>query len=199
MAWSASPAPAARSRPAAKIRPWPRSPVSGSQITVKGLAAGSTLVVVKDKVNTVNVPITVTSAGGGGGGTSTGAKYSLLAWNDLGMHCMDGRDYSVFSILPPFNNLHAQLVNASTGKAVTTGVTLTYEAVADTTGSINTSSVGKTNFWSWAKPLYGASPAADVGLTGNSTPSRPATEANTARLAAKPKAGWINDANIETD
>ena len=35
-------------------------------------------------------------------------KYTLLAWNDLGMHCMDGKDFSVFSILPPYNNLHAQ-------------------------------------------------------------------------------------------
>ena len=35
--------------------------------------------------------------------------HTLLAWNDLGMHCMDGNDYSVFSILPPYNNLHAQL------------------------------------------------------------------------------------------
>jgi hypothetical protein len=85
---------------------------------------------------------------------------------------MDGKDYSVFSILPPFNNLHAQLVNATTGKAVTSGVTLTYEAVADPTGSINTSSADKTNFWLWVKDLYGTPLAADVGLTGNLTPSR---------------------------
>jgi hypothetical protein len=182
---------------------------------------------------------------------------------------MDGKDYSVFSILPPFNNLHAQLVNASTGKAVTAGVTLSYEAVADPTGSINTSSVGKTNFWSWSRPLYGATPAPDVGLTGNATPSRTPrpmaldaangwfeatalpitpyddtgaknyyptvkvtardasgrllastttvlpvsdeitcagchasralTETNTARVAAKPARGWVNDANAELD
>ena len=140
--------------------------VAANVVTVKGIAAGSTLVVVKDSKTSVNVPVTVTGAAPGG------AKYSLLAWNDLGMHCMDGKDYSVFSILPPFNNLHAQLVNASTGKAVTTNVTLTYEAVADPTGSINTSSAGKTNFWSWAKVIYGANPAPDVGLTGNTTPSR---------------------------
>jgi cytochrome c553 len=182
---------------------------------------------------------------------------------------MDGKDYSAFSILPPFNILHAQLVNASTGKAVAGGVSLAYEAVADPTGSINTSSAGKTNFWSWSKALYGASPAPDVGLSGNSTPSRtdkpmtldaangwfeatalpitpyddsgaknyyptvkvtardgtgkvlattttvlpvsdeitcaachasrPATEANPPRLAAKSAAGWVNDSNAETD
>ena len=146
--------------------------VSSNVVTVKGIAAGSTVVTVKDGKTTVTVPVTVTS--GTTGGTTGGARYSLLAWNDLGMHCMDGKDYSVFSILPPFNNLHAQLVNASTGKAVTSNVTLTYEAVADPTGSINTSSSGKTNFWSWAKILYGASPAPNVGLTGNATPSRTA-------------------------
>lgn len=240
--------------------------VSGNVVTVKGVAAGSTLVTVKDSKTTVTVPVTVTSSTGG---TPLTGKFALLAWNDLGMHCMDGKDYSMFSILPPFNNLHAQLVNATTGKAVTTGVTLTYEAMADPTGSINTTSAGKTNFWSWAKPLYGASPAADVGLTGYSTPSRtakpmaldavngwfeatgvpitpyddngaknfyptvkvtaldatgkvlatatavlpvsdemtcagchasrPATEANVGRLAAKPAAGWVNDTNTEVD
>ena len=59
-----------------------------------------------------------------------------MAWNDLGMHCMDG-DYSVFSILPPFNNLHAQLVDKTNNGIVTQGVTMTYEAMADADGSIN--------------------------------------------------------------
>ncbi len=35
--------------------------------------------------------------------------YALLAANDLGMHCAD-LDYRVFSILPPFNVMHAQVV-----------------------------------------------------------------------------------------
>ena len=200
---------------------------------------------------------------------SRSARYSLIAWNDLGMHCVDGKDYSIFSILPPFNNLHAQLVNASTGKVVTSGVTLSYEAVADPTGSINTTSVSKTNFWTWAGALYGASPGPDIGLTGNHTPSlvakpmtfdatngwfeatglpitpyddkgtknfyptvkvtardsgnrvvattttvlpvsdeitcvachasRPSSETNKARLAAKPAAGWLNDPDPEKD
>ena len=241
--------------------------VSANVVTVRGISAGSTLVTVKDNSVMVTVPVTV--SGGSTGGTPSGSKFALLAWNDLGMHCVDGKDYSVFSILPPFNNLHAQLVNATTGKAVTTGVTLSYEAVADPTGSINTTSAGKTNFWTWAGTLYGASPAPDVGLTGNMTPSltrkpmaldpvngwfeatglpitpyadggaknyyptvkvtardstgkvlattvtvtpvsdeitcaachlsRPTTESNAARLAAKPAGGWINDADAEKD
>jgi hypothetical protein len=161
--------------------------VAGNVVTVRGLTPGSALVTLKDSRTTVTVPVTVT-----GTGTTTGsAKYSLLAWNDLGMHRVDGKDYSMFSILPPYNNLHAQLVNAGTGKVVTTGVTLTYEAVADTTGSINTSSATKTNFWTWSKILYGASPAPNVGLTGFSTPS----------LTAKPLVfnatnGWFEATGI---
>lgn len=36
-------------------------------------------------------------------------EYKVLAANDLGMHCAD-LDYQVFSILPPFNVLHAQVI-----------------------------------------------------------------------------------------
>jgi hypothetical protein len=101
-------------------------------------------------------------------------SHAVIAWNDLGMHCVDGKDYSVFSILPPYNNLHAQVVRRDVmgNKLVTSGISLTYEAVADAAGSINTSSYRKTNFWSWAQQLFGASPANDVGLTGNPTPTR---------------------------
>ncbi|MBI1394488.1 MAG: hypothetical protein GC151_00800 [Betaproteobacteria bacterium] len=87
------------------------------------------------------------------------------------MHCVDGKDYSVFSILPPYNNLHAQLVDKSTGKPVVSGVTLTYEAIADPTGSINTNSSTKTNFWQYVKQLFGVDAAPDIGLTGNPTPT----------------------------
>ena len=96
--------------------------------------------------------------------------YTLVGWNDLGMHCMDA-DYSVFSILPPYNTIHAQLINPS-GDLVTnpSGFTVTYEAVADPAGSINISSIGKTNFWDWVTQLFGASPAPDEGLAGNGMP-----------------------------
>jgi hypothetical protein len=33
----------------------------------------------------------------------------LVGWNNLGMHCMDA-DFGVFSLLPPYNTVHAQLV-----------------------------------------------------------------------------------------
>ena len=94
--------------------------------------------------------------------------WTVVGWNNLGMHCMDS-DYSIFSILPPYNTIHAQLFDP-TGKRVTdaTGYVVTYEAVADPAGSINTTSVGKSNFWQFAMPLFWLQQALapDTGLTG---------------------------------
>ncbi len=93
--------------------------------------------------------------------------YRLLAWNDLGMHCMDG-DYSVFSILPPYNNLVAQLLEKDgEPRHVTEGVTLTYEAVPSLDGKWNTTSVSKTNFWDYVSRLFNVTLQDDVGLKGN--------------------------------
>jgi len=108
-------------------------------------------------------------------------SYMLTAWNDLGMHCMDGNDYSVFSVLPPYNNLHAQLKDKN-GDLITSGVVVTYEATQGTDGKWNTTSgeandgTMKTNFWDYVTSLFGDTPDLDVGLTGNPmTSSTPAT------------------------
>jgi len=96
--------------------------------------------------------------------------YKLLAWSELGMHCMDGKDYSIFAVLPPYNIVHAQLIKmGEPPQTITTGVTITYEATADTTGSINTISSTKTNFWSYIRILFLNSNPPDVGLTGSHT------------------------------
>jgi len=81
------------------------------------------------------------------------ANNQILGWNNLGMHCMDS-DYSVFSILPPYNTIEAQLIVG--GKLVTngSGYTVTYQAVADPSGSFNSTSVGKGNYYAYANPLY---------------------------------------------
>lgn len=133
---------------------------SGNVITVTGKEAGGATLTVRDTKTAVVIPVTVTATAGG-----TTSSYTLVAWNDLGMHCMDA-DYSVFSILPPYNNLHAQLVNSSTGKVVTSGVGLTYQAEADPEGSKNTRSADKTNFWQYAKNFFGIDLPVDVGLAG---------------------------------
>ena len=44
------------------------------------------------------------------GGPAFAAGWTLVGWNNLGMHCMDD-DYSVFSILPPYNTIDAQLID----------------------------------------------------------------------------------------
>ncbi|MBL9137754.1 MAG: immunoglobulin domain-containing protein [Verrucomicrobiales bacterium] len=95
---------------------------------------------------------------------SRGATASLLGWNNLGMHCMDS-DYSVFSILPPYNTIEAQLIVG--GKLVRSGngYSVTYEAVADPDGSINSTSIGKGNFYDFTASLYGPL-APDQGLAG---------------------------------
>jgi uncharacterized protein (TIGR03437 family) len=101
---------------------------------------------------------------------AAGGSYTIVGWNDLGMHCMDG-DYSVYAILPPYNTIHAQLIDAS-GKLVKSpgAITVTYQAVADPSGSINTTSSAKTNFWKFAKAIFGADLPAETGLTGNRMP-----------------------------
>jgi hypothetical protein len=143
--------------------------LSGSSIQVKANAVGTTSMTVRDSARTVVVQITVQAATDAGGNTTQGG-FTLLAWNDLGMHCMDA-DYSVFSILPPFNNLRAQLVNNTSTQVVTQGISMTYEAMADPDGSVNSTSYNKSNFWDYAKALFGANLAPDTGLAGNMTPS----------------------------
>jgi hypothetical protein len=109
------------------------------------------------------LPLLLTASEFNGGG------YTVVAWNDLGMHCMDD-DYSVFSLLPPFNTINAQLINPQ-GDLVTnaSGISLTYQAVADPDGSFNSTGAGKTNFWDYTAALYG-SVATDGGLFGSNMP-----------------------------
>jgi hypothetical protein len=100
--------------------------------------------------------------------TPAQVKYTLTAWSELGMHCMDGKEYAVFSVLPPFNTVHAQLLKQTDPPIqVTSGVTITYEAVADPAGSINTISSTKTDFWDYVQDLFLQKPAPDVGISGN--------------------------------
>lgn len=96
----------------------------------------------------------------------------VFAFNDLGMHCYD-HNFSVFSLLPLFNVLRAQVILAGDLPKVLTkaDVKVYYKALADASGSINTTSMGKTNFWRFVGQLYGANNLPrDVGLLGASMP-----------------------------
>jgi hypothetical protein len=158
------------------------SPASGTtpaSITVSAkpgsLAAGTYTgsIRISSRYNSVTVPVTltITSSSSGGSGTGSSGSYVLLAWSELGMHCMDGKDYSVFSVLPPYNTIYAKLLTVGGQPApVSSGVTITYEAMKDASGSINTTSYGsgavsqKTNFWNYVRQLFLAQPIADQGL-----------------------------------
>ncbi len=96
---------------------------------------------------------------------SPGATAVILGWNNLGMHCMDS-DYSVFSVLPPYNTIESQLI--VNGLLVTNGAgyKVTYQALADPDGSFNSTATGKGNFYQYAQALYGANLAPDTGLLG---------------------------------
>lgn len=86
--------------------------------------------------------------------------YVVVAYNELGMHCMQN-DFSQMMILPPFNTLHAQVLKRGMGPDIMTGdITVTFELPS------NTSSSSKTNFWSFVKPLMGLDLPPDIGLGG---------------------------------
>ncbi len=97
-------------------------------------------------------------------------SYSLLTWNDLGMHCYN-RSFDDLAVLPPANTLWAQVVKVGNPpQVITTGLTVEY-FFAD-----NTDSTSKSNFWSInpyngkqnAQSLFGLpSPLpANMGLAG---------------------------------
>jgi hypothetical protein len=105
--------------------------------------------------------------------------HQVLAFNDLGMHCAD-LDYSTFVILPPFNVVHSQVIERGATPRILddTQVSVSYRAVTDAAGSINSTSqnqagaVHKSNFWdtnpvtsnSYVFDLFGIDPPADEGL-----------------------------------
>ncbi len=94
------------------------------------------------------------------------SNWTVIGWNNLGMHCMDS-DYSVFSILPPYNTFHAQVIDAS-GDLVTdpgaAGIGVGYHAVADLNGSLNRTSRDKSNFWQYDQALFGIDLPENTGL-----------------------------------
>ena len=95
-------------------------------------------------------------------------NYTLVGWNNLGMHCMDS-DYSVFSVLPPYNTIQGQVIQVINGNTaslltITNGFKLTYEAIADPDGSFNSTFRGKNNFYEFCPSIFGAALPVDVGL-----------------------------------
>lgn len=90
--------------------------------------------------------------------------YVVIAQNDLGMHCMQ-RDYENFMILPPFNTVHAWIIERKSSPE------LVEEMEDDQSFEIhvpgNTRSADKTNWWRYAESILGQSFPPEVGMTGN--------------------------------
>ena len=92
---------------------------------------------------------------------AAGQAYVVLAWNDLGMHCLNPR-YDRDVILPPYNNLWAQVIaRGNPPRLVTSGVRVAYRLVG------NTDSYGKGSygqFWDFSYPLLGVLLAHNTGV-----------------------------------
>lgn len=89
------------------------------------------------------------------------AEYALLAWNNLGMHCLSDSD-AYWILLPPANDIYAQLIRrGDSPEVVTEGVRLTYEVEE---GFENPSK--HVRFWEFAKSLLGKELPPDVGVSG---------------------------------
>ncbi len=84
-----------------------------------------------------------------------------MGYNDLGMHCMN-EDFSEFMILPPYNVMHATVIQrGEEPRLIKSGVTVSYSVPG------NTHSADKTNFWQYAQALMNLNLAPNIGLTGN--------------------------------
>jgi hypothetical protein len=91
-------------------------------------------------------------------------EYVLLAWNNLGMHCISDSDRN-WVLLPPANDIFAQLVKRGDPPTlVTEGVTLSYAAQPE---FANPSA--HSEFWDYAQAIFGlpAPLEKNIGLAGN--------------------------------
>jgi len=88
-------------------------------------------------------------------------SYILLAWSSMGMHAISDAD-SWWSLMPPGDDLHAQLIKRGPLPAIVTdGVNLTYSVE---TGFENPAAAVK--FWEYAPTLVNESIERNIGLSG---------------------------------
>ncbi len=89
-------------------------------------------------------------------------EYVLLAWNDLGMHCISDCD-PWFILLPPANTLEAQLIKrGATPQLISEGVEIWYRVQE---GFEN--SAAHVEFWNYTESYFGVKLEKNVGLAGN--------------------------------
>lgn len=131
---------------------------------IEGLRGGSTVITIENDAAEHPLELQVTV-----GSSLPSSEYRVFAANDLGMHCID-RDFSVFSILPLFNVVRAQVVrvpsNGETRLVGASEVDVRFSPAVDATGSFNSSSIDKTGFWTYVPQLFGADLPPGQGLLG---------------------------------
>ncbi len=90
------------------------------------------------------------------------SEYVLLAWNNLGMHCISDSD-PYWILLPPANDLFAQLVKrGDSPEIITEGVELSFAVEYGFNHPER-----QVRFWDFADKLLGAELKPGVGVSGN--------------------------------
>lgn len=90
------------------------------------------------------------------------SEYVLLAWNSMGMHCLSDSD-PWWVILPPANDLHAQLIlRGDIPEVITEGVEITFTVEPGFEHPEN-----EVTFWQHAKSNFGVALDPGVGLGGH--------------------------------
>jgi hypothetical protein len=99
-------------------------------------------------------------------------RYIVLAWNTLGMHCYSS-DFQDMAILPPYNTIWAQVIKVGEPPViVTSGLIVEYSFRDNTYSAGKDSRLDKTNFWKYAKSLFGLDLPVNTGLTGKGLSGR---------------------------
>ena len=111
-------------------------------------------------------------------GAASAASYSVVARNDLGMHCACPT-FEGFLLLPPFNTIKVQVLSKSSSSVsvVSSGITVSYSIAEETTAQLQ----ADPYFASWIKNAPKLFPGfqpvvngvamgiAGYGITGNAT------------------------------
>ena len=122
-------------------------------------------------------------------------SYIIIAWNDLGMHCAN-KDFSTFVVLPPYNNVIAQVIRVgdplNAPSVITSNLRVTYEIPG------NTYSVGKTNFWDYEDKIFGVNLPDNIGLTDHGLSGEMVVEGDYFIITGIPITPYT-DANLVTE
>jgi len=136
---------------AAGDRPWGRYLICGV----------STAMVLLSIAGALWVPRAGKASGGATIQAANGTPYVVLAWNDLGMHCINP-GFSHLAVLPPFNNLWVQVIRRGAEPQIVRRDIRVFYAFPD-----NKTTRGKSDFWKYDQQLFGVDLPEGVGLTGN--------------------------------